>query len=275
MAWAIDCFRQGIISRSDTEDLVLDWGDTDLLHELIELIAHRRGFGNVLAEGSRRAASRFGPQAEALAVHNKGMEWPAVEPRVDFPQALAYAVSPIGADHMTTAGPDCGPGFEDTQSPPREEGLSKNLVNAYFRQRVGGSLIDGFGICRFLVGATGFQRTIELIEAATGWKTDLSELLLAGDRRTAMFRAYNAREGFTIEDDSMPPRAFMPIQGGPEEGTKLEPDAHRSAVERYYQVSGWDPVSGWPLKEKLEELDLLWLIETSVEPPFIPNSGIE
>jgi aldehyde:ferredoxin oxidoreductase len=275
MAWAIDCFQRGIINTTDTEDLILDWGDTDLLHELIELIAHRRGFGKVLAEGSRRAASRFGPQAEALAVHNKGMEWPAVEPRVDFPQALAYAVSPIGADHMTTAGPDCGPGFEDTQSPPREEGLSDNLVSAYFRQRVGGSLIDGFGICRFLVGATGFQRTIELIEAATGWKTDLTELLLAGDRRTALFRAYNAREGFTIEDDSMPPRAFMPIQGGPEDGTKLDADAHRSAVERYYQVSGWDPVSGWPLKEKLEELDLLWLIETTIEPPFIPNSEIE
>ncbi len=275
LAWAIDCFQRGIITTDDTNGLNLRWGDPDLMLELIEAIAQRQDFGDLLAEGSRRAASHFGPEAEALAVHNKGMEWPAVEARVDPPQALAYAVSPIGADHMTTAGPDCGPEFENMQTPSREQGLSDQLVNVYHLQRTGGSMIDGFGICRFLVGATGLQRTIELIEAATNWKTDLNELLRAGDRRITLFRAYNAREGFTIEDDIMPPRAFKPIQAGPEDGTSLDPQAHRQAVERYYQVSGWNPDTGWPKGYKLAELDLQWLVEPSTAPPFVPAGPLD
>jgi aldehyde:ferredoxin oxidoreductase len=268
IAWAIECFQQGILTHSDTQGTSLEWNDPEMLLHLINEIAHRRGFGNLLAEGSKRASANFGPRAQALAVHNKGLEWPAVEPRVDMPQAIAYAVSPTGADHMTTAGPDCGPEFWEMSTPPRSEGLSDRLVRSYFLQRTGGSFIDGFGICRFLVGATGLQRTIELIDAATGWKSSLWELMRAGDRRMTMFRAFNAREGFTIADDIMPPKAFQPIQNGPEEGTRLDPEEHREAVEAYYAISGWDPGSGWPTRGKLNELGLEWMVDSQAPHPF-------
>jgi aldehyde:ferredoxin oxidoreductase len=268
LAWACDCYEQGLITSADTGGLELHWGDADGLLKLIDMIAHRQGFGDLLAEGSRRASQQFGSQAETLAAHSKGLEWPAVEPRVSMSQALAYAVSPIGADHMTIAGTDCGPEFWEMAAPPREEGLSDRLVRAYFMQRTGGSLIDGFGICQFLVGATGMQRTMDLIKSTLGWEVSFWEMMRAGDRRMVLLRAFNAREGFTIEHDHMPPRAFMPIRNGPEDGAKLDPREHRRAVEAYYAISGWDPASGWPTRGKLLELNLDWLVDESAPRPF-------
>ncbi|MDX1436325.1 MAG: aldehyde ferredoxin oxidoreductase family protein [Anaerolineales bacterium] len=268
IAWAIDCYQHGLISKQDTGGLALHWGDPGLLLQLIEMIAHREGIGDLLAEGAVRAARQFGAEAEALAAHGKGLEWPAVEPRTDLSQALAYAVSPIGADHMTTAGIDCGPEFWEMIPPPRSEGLSDQQVRVYFLQRTGGSMIDGFGICRFLVGATGLRRTLEVTEAALGWRASFWELMRAGDRRVTMFRAYNAREGFTIEQDQLPPKAFQPVQNGPEDGARLDPEEHGKAVERYYEVSGWDPETGWPRRGKLVELGLEWMLDDAIPRPF-------
>lgn len=268
LAWAFECFERELISVEDTGGLVLRWGDAAMMLRLIEMIAHRQGFGDLLAEGTMRLAQRFGPETKALVAHGKGVEWPAVEPRADPSQALAYAVSPIGADHMTTAGPDCGPEFWELTNPPRSEGLSLRRVRAYHLQRTGGSVIDGFGICRFLVGATGLTRTAAIAKAALGWDLSLWEMMRAGDRRITIFRAYNAREGFTIEDDTLPPRAFQPIRKGPEHGTRIDPDRHRAAVEDYYALSGWDPQTGWPTRGKLLELSLEWLIDEAAARPM-------
>lgn len=267
IAWAIDCYQNGLIAKQDTGGLELSWGDAAGLLEMIEMVARRRGFGDLLAEGSQRAAQRFGAEAEALAAHNKGLEWPAVDPRPDPMQAIAYAVSPTGADHMTMAGPDCGPEFWEMEPPPNGKDLGDRLVSSYYLQRTAGSLIDGFGICRFLAGATGLRRTLEIIQAATGWETSLWELMRAGDRRINLFRAYNAREGLTIEQDRMPERAFMPLQAGPEHGARLDPELHSQAVRAYYELSGWDPESGWPRRGKLLELDLAWMMDESLPKP--------
>jgi aldehyde:ferredoxin oxidoreductase len=257
IAWAIDCFQRGLITTQDTGGLELRWGDPALLLELIERIAHRRGFGNVLAEGTRRAAMRFGPEAQALATHVKGQEWPMVEPRVDMTTALAYAVCPVGADHMTAAGSDCGPEFWNMEC--ADEGLTSGKIRAYFFARNGGSLIDGFGICRFLVGTTGLGRLMDLLRAATGWQVSLWELMMAGDRRVTLFKAFNAREGLTIKDDRLPPRAFMELKDGPKAGAKLDAAEMEEAVRWYYAVSGWDPETGYPTWGKLVELGLEWV----------------
>jgi aldehyde:ferredoxin oxidoreductase len=270
IAWAIDSFQRNLITEEDTQGLKLQWNDPQVLLDLIQMIAQREGFGDILAEGSMRASRQFGSEAEALAVHNKGMEWPAVEPRVDLSQAIAYAVNPIGADHMTMAGPDCGPEFYEMETPPRQEGLSQGLVRIYLEQQIGGSMIDGFGICRFLVGATGLSRTVEIIQTATGWKTDLQELLHAGERRLNLFRAYNAREGYTIDQDKMPPRAFKALRKGPQDGTRLDPDEHEKAIANYYRINNWDPDTGWPKQDKLKDLDLEWVFDDEAPKPFEP-----
>ena len=269
LAWAFDCFAKGLITREDTGGIELRWGDADAMLNLIDLIAYRRGFGDLLAEGSALAARHFGPQAEGLVVAVKGMEWPAVDPRVDLLQAIAYAVSPTGADHMTMAGPDCAPEFEELRPPPRLEGFSHRLLRSCLLQRTAGSMIDGLGLCQFLVGATGLARTIHVIETALGWHTSLWELMRAGERRLAMFRSFNAREGFGIEDDTLPARAFIPVRNGPEDGTRLDPDAHRQAVEDYYAITGWNASTGWPNRGKLMDLGLEWM---SDEPAHLPSN---
>jgi aldehyde:ferredoxin oxidoreductase len=272
LAWAFDCFEKGILTADDTGGLELRWGDADVALKLIDMIAHREGFGDVLAEGTRRASAGFGAPAEALAAHNKGLEWPAGDPRVEPAQALAYAVCPIGADHMTRGGEDLGPGFWELAMPPREDGFSGALVRSYYLQRTLGSVIDGFGICHFLVGATGLNRTVDLAEAATGWSMSIWEMMRAGDRRITMFRAYNAREGFTIEADTMPARAFKPIKGGPEDGSSVDPDAHARAVHDYYLLSGWEPETGWPTRGKLLELGLELMVGEG-PPPLAAGDG--
>lgn len=268
IAWAINCYQRGLITGKDSGGLELRWGDAPGLLELIEKIAYRKGFGDLLAEGSQRAARHFGSEAETLAAHNKGLEWPAVDPRLDPMQAIAYAVSPIGADHMTMAGPDCGPEFWEMDPPDNNEELSERLVVSYYLQRTGGSLIDGLGICRFLAGATGLKRTLEIINAASGWETSLWELMRAGDRRVNLFRAYNAREGLTIEHDGMPQRAYLPLQGGPQEGAHLDHERHAQAIRSYYEISGWDAKSGWPRRGKLLELGLAWMVDEEMPRPF-------
>ena len=267
LAWAIDCFQRGLITLKNTGGESFNWGDAENLIKWINLIAFREGFGTILAEGSIRAAAHFGPEAESLAVQCKGMEWPAVEPRVEPAQALAYAVNPIGTDHMTMGGTDCGPEFLELETPPREEGMSPALVKAYYLQRTLGSLIDGFGICRFLIGSTGIQHTIDLIESAVGWKTSLWELMRAGDRRMVLFRSFNAREGLTAKDDRMPERAFLPIEKGPETGTRIDREELRRAIKLYYEISGWDPQTGWPTYTKLLDLGLDWVVDAKAPRP--------
>ena len=83
----------------------------------------------------------------------------------------------------------------------------------------------------------------------------------AGERRLTLFRAFNAREGFTIEDDQLPPRAFMPLETGPEAGSCVDPQQLKEAVKMYYAICGWDPASGWPTEGKLLEMGLEWVNE--------------
>lgn len=259
IAWAMECYEKGIITKAHTDGLDLKWGNGEAVLKLIDLIAHRKGFGNILADGSHKAAAYFGSDAGALTVHCKGMEFPAVEPRVDPPQALAYAVCPTGADHMTTGGPDCGPEFWELESPPRDEGVSENLVKKYYFQRMLGSLIDGIGTCRFLIGASGFQNILDLFRISLGWQTSIWELMNSGERRMALFKAFNGREGFTIDDDDLPARAYQPLRKGPEDGAVVDKAQLHHAIEVYYEICGWNPKTGYPYPGKLLELDLDWI----------------
>jgi aldehyde:ferredoxin oxidoreductase len=267
IAWAVDCFQRGIITRGDTGGMQLRWGDGGMLLTLIGMIARREGFGDLLAEGSKRASAHFGAQAEALTAQCKGVEWPAVDPRVDAIQSLAYSVNPGGADHMTTGGTDCGPEFWELESPPQEEGLTPALVRAYYLQRMLGSAIDGMGLCRFLIGSTGFQNVFEILHASIGWSMSTWEMMRAGERRLTLYRSFNAREGFSIADDHLPARAGLALVGGPSAGATVDPHKLQEAVRQYYALCGWRE-DGWPVESKMLELDLKWMQEKEMPRPF-------
>jgi aldehyde:ferredoxin oxidoreductase len=259
LAWAYDCYQQGILTREDTGGLELRFGDSALTLKLIEMIAHREGFGDLLAEGVRRAADQFGEKAGDLAAHTKGLEWPAVDPRFEPLQMLAYAVSPIGADHMTMGGPHIGPEFEGFAPADEDLTMPAEVVRAYYLQRSLGSFVDGAGICQFLIGAVPMDDLRKLFLFDLGWPISVWEMMQAGDRRTTLMRAFNAREGFTAAHDAHPPIAYNKIEDAAPKTYQLQEDDFEAAVEKYYQIAGWDPETGWPTEGKLLELGLTWL----------------
>ena len=103
IAFAMECYEAGLLTKDDTDGLELRFGYPEAMLKMIDWIINRRGFGDLLAEGSDRAAKAIGGGAAEYALHVKGQEFPMHDPRGKISQALAYAVSPTGADHNTSS----------------------------------------------------------------------------------------------------------------------------------------------------------------------------
>ena len=274
IAFAMECFENGIITEKDTQGIPLKFGNAKAMLEMVEKIARREGIGDILAEGVARAAKKFGKGAEKFALHVKRQELPGHMPRVKGSLALAYALSPLGADHIVT---EHDPGFE----PGGPSFLSNRIKPLGILESLEVSSIDHKKVRRFLYFQNvfssmdtltvclmafaplchfTFDELVELVRAVTGWQTNLWELLKIGERRVAMFRAFNVREGFTPEDDWLPERLFEPIQTGPRKGQKIDRGELKKAIKLYYEMVNWD-VDGVPTRGKLTELDLSWIAD--------------
>ena len=274
IAFAMECYENEIISKKDTGEIDLRFGNADAMVKMVEMIAKREGIGDILAEGVKRAAEKLGRGAEKFALHVKGEEVPAHDPRVKAHVTLGYTLSSIGADHIRAAHdgaftPGWIPYFAERVKPlgiiePLELSSIDHRKIRRFRyfQNVF-SMQDTLNLC-LLAFLPAFYFTlgelVDLVRAITGWETSLWELLKFGERRVAMFRAFNVREGFTKEDDWLPERMFEGILSGPRKGQKVDKDKLREAIDLYYEMVGWNK-DGVPTKGKLAELDLLWVAE--------------
>jgi aldehyde:ferredoxin oxidoreductase len=271
IAWAIDAFEHGLLTPADTGGLELRYGDGDMIVRLTEMIARREGFGAVLADGSARAAGRFGPEAEALVVAVKKQELPAHEHRVKRSLALIYAVNPYGADHQSSehdhsyaAYPErmAEIGLTDPQPPSvlNEAKVRYALTTEYVY-----SCLDAVSFCQFVFGPAwhlySTQQLAEAVSAATGWEVTVPELIRVGERRLNLLRAFNAREGMGREWDTLPKQAMQPLTGGPSDGMQVTPAELETAKDQYYALAGWDVTTGWPTRAKLTELDLAWVAD--------------
>ena len=270
ISFAMACFESGIIGRDDTGGLDVRFGNGEVILTLIEQIAHRQGFGDLLAEGSVRAAAAIGRGAEAHVLAVKGQELPFQDPRVKTGLGLQFALAPNGADHWFAQhdplyGAEGSPGVAalaplglEGPVPPLDLGPAK--VRAIRQTSVLNSLYDCLGVCVFGAVArsmTPINNYVELVSAATGWETSLWELMHVGERALAMERVFNVREGFGPEADTLPARFFTPFADGPLAGQNaLDPDRFAEAVRLYYGMSGWDPDTGIPTAGKLAELSL-------------------
>ncbi len=270
IAWAMDCFEQGILTIDDTGGFELRFGDAKAMTAMVEMIAKRRGFGDVLAEGSARASQSLG-KGQELVVASKGMELPAHMPEVKRSLGLIYAVNPFGADHQSS---EHDPSYEDYPDRMAEIGLvdpqPSDVLNA---EKVRYALItqylysylDTVNICQFVFGPSwqlyGPEQLRQLVELVTGWELSMEEMLEVGARRLNMLRAYNAREGLGRKDDTLPPKLFQPRVGGATDGVALDEQALEDAKDRYYQEAGWDVSTGMPTKARLKELDLGWVVD--------------
>ena len=266
IAFAMECFEKGILTREDTGGIELRFGNADAMLQVIELIAHRQGIGDILADGSRKAARRIGRGAEAFAMQVKGVEFGMHDPRVKQGLGLIYAIAASGADHMSgahdTAFTQEGRAMEgvrslDSPTPLPANDLSTAKVDRVKSQHCVKNFGDSLVMCHFVPWT--LRQQVDLLRALTGWDFTDFEALRQGERVATMARVFNLREGLTAADDQLPERFFAPAPPGALKGTAVDPDAFSRAKRTFYILMGWDPVTGVPMQEKLEELGVGWV----------------
>ena len=274
IAWAMEAKAKGLL---DDGGLGLQYGDGQSVLRAIEAIALRRGVGNLLAEGSLRAAQTLGPAAVDLTVTVKGQELPAHMPQHKRSLGLIYAVNAFGADHQSSE--------HDSQLRAKTgslqrrrlselgdfgeldlRDLSDEKVGFAFRTQCFYSALDSLGLCQFVWGPSwqlyGPAETVELVRSGTGWDATMDELLQVGERRINLLRAFNAGEGIGKSADVLPKKLFEPLGGkGPTAGVALTTEEFERARDTYYRLAGCDPGTGYPSTGKLGELGLDWLAE--------------
>jgi aldehyde:ferredoxin oxidoreductase len=228
-------------------DAPMKFGDTEGVLEIIEDIAHMRGLGAEMSEGSKRLAERY--DAPELAMQVKGLELPAYDPRGAQGHALGYATSNRGGCHLRSylIGPEVlgSPVLVDRDRPDGKA----DLVMLY--QDISAAM-DCMVVCRFTNFAWTVDDYADMISAGTGIELSGRDLLKVGARIYNLERLFNLREGFTAKDDSLPPRFFEPL---PEGGSRNRVVHLEEMLKEYYKLRGWDK-EGRPTKATLKKLDL-------------------
>jgi len=267
IAFAMECYEKGVLSAADTDGLDLRFGNAEGMLEMIRRIACREGLGDLLAEGVQRAAAKIGKGAESFALQTKGQEFPMHDPRGKVSQALAYAVSPTGADHNTSPFDDMyakkGSYLKQAASlgilePVPETSLGPDKVRLYTYLHHLRSLYNSLLLCMFVADPTtplNLPKITELVRAVTGWDVSEWELMKAGERGTTLARLFNVRQGKTSADDALPSRMFEAVPEGPKAGRVVDRGELQQAVTWYYGMMGWDS-QGVPTPGKLVELGL-------------------
>jgi aldehyde:ferredoxin oxidoreductase len=257
IGFAYELYEKGILTRKDTDGLELTYGNHAAMIELIKRIGRREGIGNVLAEGVMRAAAIIGKGAESYAIHVKGLEPAAYEPRGAKCLGFNYATSNIGASHGYGYAPQ-----EVFGSPiPRPVDRFAEEENAdivIFNQNSRGT--NEVGICCSFAALWGWIPHLfhKLLFAATGidQAADPAYLRSVGERVINLERAFIVRDGFRREHDRLPERFLKePLHTGtaPGEGQMIR--SLDKFLDRYYTLRGWTS-EGVPSPQKLNELGL-------------------
>ncbi len=266
IAFAMECYEHGIITKEMTGGLEVTWGSVEALETLVHMIARREGIGRLLGEGVKRAAEQLGKGSEHFALHVKGQELPMHDPRGKKGLSLAYALSPTGADHMEAPHDPLYAGFHPQGHPLGGLGLIEPLdplvldakkVQAFFVTQQIWSFYNAIGMCDFVgapLNALEMNPLVNYINAVTGWNMSLFELMKVGERGNTLARLFNVREGFTPADDVLPQRLHEGLGNGVLKGERVDPEQFFAARNTYYEMAGWDPKTGVPTATKLVEL---------------------
>ncbi len=266
IAFAMECYEHGIITKEMTGGLEVTWGSVEALETLVHMIGKREGIGRLLGEGVKRAAEQLGKGSERFALHVKGQELPMHDPRGKKGLSLAYALSPTGADHMEAPHDPLYAGFHPQGHPLGGLGLIEPLdplvldakkVRAFFITQQIWSFYNAVGMCDFVgapLNALEMDPLVSYINAVTGWNMSLFELMKVGERGNTLARLFNVREGFTPEDDVLPQRLHEGLGNGVLKGERIDPEQFFAARHTYYEMAGWDPKTGVPTATKLVEL---------------------
>jgi aldehyde:ferredoxin oxidoreductase len=264
IAFAMECFEKGLLTTEDTGGIELRFGNDAAMLKCIELIAHRDGFGNLLAEGTSKLARKIGHASEDFAIHVKGIDAGHHEPRLMGSVGLGFMVNPHGADHccnvldrkflveggMKAVRPL---GFLE---PFAEGDMGPRKVALFVAEHLKQVILDCMLMCHLAAVPLNHKVLTDITEAVTGWDTGVVEMLRIAERALTMTRLFNLREGLTADDDRLPKRFFQPKTDGPLDNRALDPEKMEKAKRYYYTLMGWDKDTGVPLPEKIEELCL-------------------
>ncbi len=271
IAFAMECAEKGLLGDLVPDGLDLAFGNAEGMLELVGMIADRApGLGDLLAEGSHRAAETVGGDALDLCMTVKKQELPLHEPRGKWGVGLGFAVSPIGADHLVMAHDPCFEGEGEFLDELRPLGITEPVASQSIGEekirldtvlQCAWSVYNVLGLCIF-VGVPErkmftYQDIAELITACTGFDTTIEGMMTAAERSINLARLFNIREGFTAADDKLPKRFFRPVRKGALKGVAIPEQEFEDGVRLYYQLRGWTP-AGVPTAAKLEELGIAW-----------------
>lgn len=270
IAFAYEAFENGAIDKSDTGGMVLEWGNRKQALELLEMIARREGFGNILAEGAKNAAKKLGKGSEEFAIHVKGLEVSGQDGRTHRSIGLSHATSARGADHLRSLVVVDQLGYEEVASERWGKDKIPEILNPYIEKYKATAvhesenayaIRDTLIVCWYSVSwppIFWMNDFAEMLPLATGEKAfgSVKALTEIAERQISLKRLFNAREGITRADDKLPKRfTDEPMPEGPGKGqvVDLEP-----MLDDYYSLRGWDRETGLPTKETIKRLSLEW-----------------
>lgn len=267
VAWAMECYERGIITREDTDGLELTWGNHEAMVELLRMIVFRKGFGDLLAEGSYRAAKKIGRGSGKYVMAIKRQELSAQDGRAQKSMGLANATAARGADHLY--------GFPVLDEEAVFKGAIKERFGAKYLPEIGQRLnpkykglmvkegedfaiiVESVGVCKYgtMIPPTFYYRDImRALNVTTGMKLTERELHRIGERIVNLNRMFNVRHGIRRKDDTLPERLLKePSPDGPPKGHVVELDY---MLDDYYRLRGWDLKTGLPTLKKLRSLGL-------------------
>ncbi|MBN1188300.1 MAG: aldehyde ferredoxin oxidoreductase family protein [Dehalococcoidales bacterium] len=251
IGFTIDCYESGLITSQDTGGLKMNWGNHQAMVAMTEKIARREGFGNILADGIKKASEKIGRKAERLAMHIGGQEYPAHDAKFGFHWAIGYRVDATPGRH--TQGPGMGPKIPLPEVDPRSQSgrqpahvLGANAVH----------YVQALGLCTFVcAGLPDLKSFQEMVKAVMGWDVTAEEITRTGERIADMRHVFNLREGISPlvyhHPDRMagrPPRTAGPLAG-------ITLDEERM-LEEFFEAMDWELTTARPSKKKLLELGM-------------------
>jgi len=257
IAMAMELFEKGTLSKDDVDGLDLTWGNMDAVMVLIRKIAYREGFGNILAEGSVKAAKKIGKGAIDAVVAVKGLEAPMHDPRGFHGMGLAYMMSNRGACHLqhavlaTEQGMASWPQLFDMKDDYQGTSSDAKAFLVYNSENYG-ILANSLSICHYLVYILKPETILGAFNAITGWNLSAQDLLQSGMRDWTLKRGFNNLLGITSKDDKLPKKLLTALKEGG--GAGSVPDV-ALLLREYYALRGLDE-RGYPRREKLHELGL-------------------
>ena len=257
LAFATECYEEGLITQEDTGGIQLTWGNDEALVQMAELLAKREGFGALLADGVKVASEKLGPETEPYAIHVQGEEVPAHDPRYTPGLATTYILDATPGRHTQGGELISPPGLE-----LREEDKYVYSGRAYdhYRQWAAMHVVNAAGLCMFGYLSFQVESLPEQLSAVTGWDFDLEEVFKAGMRVATIRHAFNLREGHNPLTRNVPGRLVgePPLTEGNVRGVTVD---YRTMLREFLEYIDWDTRTTVPSEGSLRKLGMEFLIE--------------